>query len=72
MEAIPKHPDIKEVYLHVWTANDGAQRFYSRFGFEVDPVVVPNYYRGIDPPHAVIVKKSVNGGIASAAAPSAR
>eukprot|EP00158_Paraphelidium_tribonemae_P010055 Partr_v1_DN30577_c0_g1_i1_m9598 putative acetyltransferase len=30
LDALPKHPDIAEVYLHVWAANDEAKRFYGR------------------------------------------
>jgi ribosomal protein S18 acetylase RimI-like enzyme len=57
------------VYLHVWAANDEAKRFYGRFGFEEGPEI-PNYYRGIDPPHGVVLRKVVakGGGDAVAAA----
>lgn len=73
LSSLPKHPEVKEVYLHVWAANDGAQRLYTRFGFSVDPGVVPNYYRGLDPTTAVVLRKEVNGGLAAAApAPAAR
>lgn len=70
LDALPKHPDIAEVYLHVWTANDDAKRFYRRFGFE-EGAEVPNYYRGIDPPHGVVLRKVVARGGDAAAAPAA-
>lgn len=37
------HTDIKQVYLHVQTDNEDAQRFYKRFGFEIQKTV-PQYY----------------------------
>lgn len=51
-------PEVKEAYLHVQTSNDEAIEFYKRFGFEVGDVI-ENYYTRIDPPHAVILKKSL-------------
>ena len=65
LEAIPKHPDIKEVYLHVWSANDGALRFYERLGFERGEEI-PNYYRGITPNTGVVLRKAVNIAVAPA------
>lgn len=59
LDAVPAHPDIKEVYLHVWTANDGALRFYERLGFTRGEEI-PNYYRGISPNTGVVLRKAVN------------
>ena len=60
LEALPKHPEIKEVYLHVWTKNEDAIRFYNRYGFEIAETV-EGYYRGIDPTSCHILRKAVNG-----------
>ena len=38
------------------TNNDEAIRFYSRFGFEVGETV-PGYYKRLDPPDAVVLRK---------------
>lgn len=46
---------IVDAYLHVQTNNDDAIAFYKRFGFVTDQVV-PNYYKRLDPPDAVILK----------------
>ena len=46
---------IQDAYLHVQTNNDDAIAFYKRHGFVAD-VVVPNYYKRLDPPDAVILK----------------
>jgi ribosomal protein S18 acetylase RimI-like enzyme len=61
LSAVSRTPEVKEVYLHVWAANDGAKRFYSRFGFAVGETVA-GYYRRIDPPDAVVLRLAVNGG----------
>lgn len=47
-----------EVYLHVQTSNEDAIRFYRERGFQ-EAGIVQNYYRRIDPPHAVILSKSL-------------
>ncbi len=57
----PAHADIKEVYLHVHTANADAQRFYESFGFVRHPEAVRGYYTGIDPPDAFMLRRAVNG-----------
>jgi ribosomal protein S18 acetylase RimI-like enzyme len=73
LEAAAKQPEIKEVYLHVWTANEDALRFYRRHGFEVAETL-KGYYRGISPPDCHILRKAINNGgsgpAATAAAPS--
>lgn len=56
LEAATKLTDVKEVYLHVWTANDDARRFYERHGFAVAETL-PNYYRGISPPDCYVLRK---------------
>ena len=61
LEATSKHPDIREVYLHVWAANDGALRFYERLGFQRGEEV-PNYYRGITPNAGLVLRKAINEG----------
>lgn len=63
LDAVPKHADVRELYLHVWSQNDGALRFYSRFGFEVAETL-PEYYRagGLQPPSCHVLRRAVNGG----------
>ena len=48
--------NIKEAYLHVQTNNEDAIHFYQRFDFEVGEVV-PNYYKRLNPPDAVILRR---------------
>ena len=63
LDALPKHADVRELYIHVWTENDGALRFYRRFGFEVAETI-PDYDRagGLQPPSCHILRRAVNGG----------
>lgn len=56
LEAATKLTDVKEVYLHVWTANEDARRFYERHGFVVAETL-SNYYRGISPPDCFVLRK---------------
>lgn len=65
-EALPKHPEIKEVYLHVWVKNEGALQFYSRHGFEQSGRL-QNYYQRIEEPHAWVLSKAVNGSTSGGA-----
>lgn len=48
--------NIKEAYLHVQTNNDEAIRFYKQFRFEVGDTI-SNYYKRLDPPDAVILRR---------------
>jgi ribosomal protein S18 acetylase RimI-like enzyme len=65
LDAVAKAGDVKEVYLHVWTKNEEAVRFYeTKFGFSRDAGTVANYYRRIDPPDAYVLRLAVNGGTA--------
>ena len=54
-------PEIIEAYLHVQINNDQAIEFYRKFGFVVGETI-ENYYRRIEPPHAVLLKKTLNEG----------
>lgn len=56
LEAVPAHPEIKEVALHVHATNEDAQDFYRRVGFEKGELV-ERYYRGLTPPDAYIFRK---------------
>ena len=40
------------------TSNDEAIRFYQRFGFSVGDTI-SGYYKRLDPPHAVLLKKKL-------------
>ncbi len=42
------------------TSNEDAIRFYQRAGFEVGGTV-ENYYKRLDPPHAVLLRKVMHG-----------
>jgi len=46
--------NCKGAYLHVWTENKDALRFYQRLGFKVQ-CTINNYYRRISPPDCHIV-----------------
>ncbi|KAK9840370.1 hypothetical protein WJX74_008493 [Apatococcus lobatus] len=49
---------LRAAFLFVHTANTEALRFYqSRFGFQLGETV-PNYYKRIQPPDAIILRKS--------------
>ena len=49
-------PAISEAYLHVHVINEEALAFYIRWGFQ-SAGTVENYYRRIEPRHAVILSK---------------
>ena len=49
---------IHDVYLHVQTNNIQAIEFYERFGFEQGEVL-RNYYKRIDPPDAVVLRRDL-------------
>ena len=46
--------NIKDAYLHVQASNEEAVKFYEKYGF-VKQRVIENYYKRIDPPHAVLM-----------------
>eukprot|EP01026_Neomeris_dumetosa_P019917 TRINITY_DN1803_c0_g1_i1.p2 TRINITY_DN1803_c0_g1~~TRINITY_DN1803_c0_g1_i1.p2 ORF type:complete len:172 (+),score=16.19 TRINITY_DN1803_c0_g1_i1:87-602(+) len=48
--------NLEEVYLHVQVNNEKAISFYKHFDFEVCEKV-ENYYKKLDPPDAVILRK---------------
>ena len=54
--------DVREIYCHVWEQNAGAQRLYERFGFMADKERVMNYYKRLENPHAVTLRRAVGGG----------
>jgi len=51
-----KAEKVSEVYLHVQTNNDGAIKFYDKFGFTKGEKI-ENYYKKIDPPDCYILFK---------------
>lgn len=65
LQNVSKHPDIKEVYMHVQSNNEAALRFYERHGFDKGELV-EGYYRGIEPSSAYVVRKAVNGAAPAA------
>jgi len=58
-----KADDVREIYLHVQTSNDGAIAFYKSFGFEVTEQI-NNYYKTIDPPDSYVLRKQLKGAAA--------
>lgn len=50
--------NIKEAYLHVQTNNEDAIRFYTKFDFVLGEVA-KNYYKRLNPPDAVILKRAL-------------
>jgi N-alpha-acetyltransferase 50 len=57
LASLDKHPNVVRVFLHVHTANETAQAFYSKFGF-VSGGVIADYYKKISPPDAVLLERS--------------
>lgn len=49
-------PEVRQAYLHVQISNEEAMVFYERLDFERSEVI-ENYYRRIDPPHAVVLQR---------------
>ena len=53
------NPAISEAYLHVHVSNEDAFAFYARWGF-VRGELVEDYYRRLQPRHAVILRRSLS------------
>eukprot|EP01112_Ceratiomyxa_fruticulosa_P008899 TRINITY_DN2309_c0_g2_i2.p1 TRINITY_DN2309_c0_g2~~TRINITY_DN2309_c0_g2_i2.p1 ORF type:complete len:175 (-),score=20.03 TRINITY_DN2309_c0_g2_i2:57-581(-) len=57
LENIPKKfPHVEEIYLHVQVNNDGAIKFYEKFGFKISETI-KDYYKRIDPPDCYVLVK---------------
>jgi ribosomal protein S18 acetylase RimI-like enzyme len=56
MIARAKEMGLKGVFLHVWTVNEEAHRFYERFNFSVVETI-EGYYKRIEPPDCHILEK---------------
>ena len=56
-------PEVKQACLHVQTSNQEAVDFYKKFDFEVGETI-RDYYRRIDPPDAVVLRKLLGAGAA--------
>ena len=54
--------NVKEVYAHVWEANEEAIRWYIKRGFDVGEDVVEGYYRKLRPSGARVVRRRVGVG----------
>ena len=50
---------IRDVYAHVWEANEDAVEWYARRAFVVEPEVVVGYYRKLRPRGARVVRRRV-------------
>jgi ribosomal protein S18 acetylase RimI-like enzyme len=55
MIARAKEMGLKGAFLHVWTTNEEAHRFYERFNFSVVETI-HGYYKRIDPPDCHILE----------------
>ena len=51
--------DVEELYLHVSEENKEAIGFYERAGFVRDAGVVKRYYRKLENPNAVVLRKAI-------------
>ena len=54
--------NVKEIYAHVWEANEEALEWYVKRGFEVGDEVVEGYYRKLRPSGARIVRRRIGVG----------
>lgn len=61
LTAVPKHPDLDEIYLHVQTSNQDAINFYAKHGFEIKDMI-KNYYKRIEPPDCYVLSKTLRMG----------
>ncbi|CAM9765383.1 unnamed protein product, partial [Ectocarpus fasciculatus] len=59
--SLPRHPSVKEVYLHVQTNNDEAVGFYKEHGFSIEETIT-NYYKRIDPPDCFVLRRRLCQG----------
>lgn len=50
---------VRDVYAHVWEANEDALEWYAKRGFVAEPSVVEGYYRKLRPSGARVVRRRV-------------
>lgn len=62
MTAITHYEGVKEIYAHVWEANEEALEWYGKRGFVVESEVVEGYYRKLRPSGAKVVRRWVGVG----------
>ncbi|MEW5307189.1 MAG: hypothetical protein WDW38_002578 [Sanguina aurantia] len=65
LKVAEKDPSVREAYLHVQASNTEAQAFYKKFGFELKESV-PDYYKKLAEPDAVILSKVLKAAAVSA------
>lgn len=58
----PQNINVKEIYAHVWEANEEALDWYLKRGFGVGGEVVEGYYRKLRPSGARVVRRKVGVG----------
>ena len=54
--------NVKELYAHVWEANEEALEWYVKRGFEIEEKVMEGYYRKLRPSGARVVRRKVGVG----------
>lgn len=57
-----KEEGVREVYAHVWEANEEGVEWYVKRGFVVVGGVVERYYRRLRPQGAVVVRRRFGVG----------
>lgn len=60
--AIRYYEDVKDIYAHVWEANEEALEWYAKRGFEVEEELVEGYYRKLRPSGARVVRRRIGVG----------
>lgn len=51
---------IQEIFLHVWSGNEAAMKFYEAIGFEPGETI-ENYYNSLNPSSCIVYRKTITG-----------
>mmetsp|Transcript_19967 Transcript_19967/g.57081 ORF Transcript_19967/g.57081 Transcript_19967/m.57081 type:complete len:171 (+) Transcript_19967:127-639(+) len=58
LEKTAREMGLEGIFLHVWTTNEDAIRFYKRLGFDTTETL-KGYYKDISPPDGYVLEKSL-------------